>query len=160
MKYSSVGFSELEIPLERNLVIYLTECKHRCKNCHTPYAQEIYGDELIDYFTDIVIAYKNMITCVVFMGEGNETEKEHMEFDYYNNYIHSLGIKTALYSGRNCEIEDWMKQFDYIKIGSYDEKYGALTERTTNQKLYKKINDNYKDITNIFWDKNIFKYKE
>lgn len=160
MKYSSVGFSELEVPMERNLVIYLTQCKNKCKNCHTPYAREDFGDELEKYFEKIIELYKSMITCVCFMGEGTESQKEHEEFNRYNKYLHSIGLKTALYSGRNCNIEEWMKSFDYIKLGEYKEEYGPLTENTTNQRLYKKIDGVYVDITKFFWNEENFIYKE
>ena len=153
MKYALCGYSELEIPDEQNLVIYITNCQNHCVGCHTPYMNEDYGDLLSEYFMDIYEAYKRQISCVCFMGEGKNTEDNHEEFKKYCEIIHNDNKLTALYSGRNCEIEEWMKCFDYIKIGSYVEKYGPLTKSTTNQKLYKNINDEYIDITSKFWKK-------
>ena len=153
MKYALCGYSELEIPDEQNLVIYITNCQNHCVGCHTPFMNEDYGDLLSDYFMEIYEAYKEQITCVCFMGEGKNTEGNHKEFKEYCEIIHNDNKSTALYSGRNCEIEEWMKCFDFIKIGPYIEKYGPLTKNTTNQRLYKKIDDDYFDITSKFWKK-------
>lgn len=84
------------------------------------------------------------------MGEGKNTIEEHDEFNNYCNILHKMNKKNALYCGRNCSIEDWMKCFDYVKTGSYIESKGSLYSKNTNQKLYKKENDSYKDITHIF----------
>lgn len=151
MKYALCGFSELEIPNERNLVIYITNCQNNCIGCHTPYMRDDYGDYLETYFNELYEAYKTSITCVCFMGEGYNTTENHDEFKKYCDIIHNDNKHTALYSGRDCNIEEWMNCFDYIKIGPYIEKFGPLTSRTTNQKLYKKTDDKYIDITSIFW---------
>ncbi len=151
MYYNNVGVSELEIPLEKSLVIYISQCTNNCLNCHTPYMKEKYGDSLNKYFREIYLVYKNYITCVCFMGEGLNNQKTKEEFKKYCDIIHNDHKLTALYSGRDCLIEDWMEIFDYVKIGSYKEKYGPLTKKTTNQRLYKKINNQYKDITYLFW---------
>ena len=151
MKYALCGFSELEIPDERNLVIYISNCQNHCPGCHTPYLNDDYGDELSKFFDEIYEAYKDQITCVCFMGEGKNTSQEHNEFNYYCNIIHKDKKLAALYSGRDCEIEEWMKCFDYVKIGPYIQKYGPLKKKTTNQRLYKKDNDKYIDITYKFW---------
>ena len=58
---------------------------------------------------------------------------------------------TALYCGRDSQIENWMEKFNYIKIGSYQEEKGPITKQTTNQKLFKKENNKYVDITYMFW---------
>ena len=49
----------------------------------------------------------------------------------YAQKLHSANILSCLYSGRDCDIEDWMQAFDYIKIGSYKEELGLLFECTT-----------------------------
>lgn len=151
MYYANVGLSELEIPNEKSLVIYISECQNCCKNCHTPYLQKKYGDYLKDNFDKFYNIYKNYITCVCFMGEGKENIDVKNEFKYYCNIIHSDNLKTALYSGRDCDIEEWMNIFDYIKLGSFQEDRGSLNSKYTNQILYKKIDNYYKDITNLFW---------
>ena len=44
-----------------------------------------------------------------------------------------------------------LENFDYIKVGRYDEFLGPLNSRTTNQRLYKVIDGRLFDITNRFW---------
>ncbi len=63
-----------------------------------------------------------------------------MEKNYINiyKYVHKINLKAALYSGRNTVIEEWMKIFDYIKLGSYKEEQGPIYNKKTNQRLYKK----------------------
>ena len=61
--------------------------------------------------------------------------------------------KVGWYSGKDQLPEFFsLKNFDYVKIGSYREECGPLKSRTTNQRLYK-INDgkNLQDITEKFW---------
>lgn len=86
------------------------------------------------------------------MGEGKNTKEEHVQLNNYCSILYKINKKVALYCGRNCDIEDWMYNFDYIKIGSYIENNGSIYSRNTNQKLYKKENDLYKDITYLFWN--------
>lgn len=42
--------------------------------------------------------------------------------------------------------------FDYVKLGSYQETRGSLYNKNTNQRLYKKIDSKYKNITKLFWN--------
>lgn len=150
LHYASVGISELEIPMKKSLTIYISNCQHRCKNCHTPFLHDLYGDKLKDNFDMIFNVYFNYFDVVCFMGEGGETIEDKDELIKYCEYIHSKNKLTALYSGRDCDIEDWMKSFDYIKIGSYQEDKVPITKCTTNQKLFQKEGKKYKDITYIF----------
>ncbi len=154
LMYASVGISELEMPTKKSLVIYISNCQHRCRNCHTPYLQNCYGDLLKENFETIFNVYYEYFDIVCFMGEGKETEEDKKEMLDYCTFIHSRKKMTALYCGRNCQVENWMDKFDYIKIGSYQEEKGPITESTTNQKLLKKENNKYVDITYIFWKLN------
>ena len=108
IRYASVGLSEREILCEQNLVIYITECQNNCVGCHNPYMHDKYGDYLSDYFDEIFETYKSYITCVCFMGEGLNSNLTRKELIDYCSVIHQNGKKTALYSGRDCDIEDWM----------------------------------------------------
>lgn len=64
-------------------------------------------------------------------------------------------IRTGWYSGRSRLAKEIEKSnFDYIKIGPYLKHLGGLKESTTNQRLYKKVdNSNFVDITSRFWKK-------
>ena len=88
-----------------------------------------------------------------FMGEGEQSEIVRRELLAYVQESHNRGYTCCLYSGRDVEIEEWMKVFDYVKIGSYQKDKGALCERTTNQHMWKRMNNgSYEDITYQFWN--------
>ena len=85
------------------------------------------------------------------MGEGQERDRH--QLIEANKYIKKRGLKTCLYSGRDVTIEEWMKVFNYIKIGSFQKDKGPLYSKKTNQRLYKLAGDDDKaeDITYLFW---------
>ena len=70
-------------------------------------------------------------------------------------YIHQRypQYKVGWYSGRMRVTSDVDKNdFDYIKVGPYISHLGGLKDRTTNQRLYKKVaNGEFEDITPRFW---------
>lgn len=155
LKYVEASLSYKEIPKEVSLVVYISGCTQKCKSCHTPWLQKYeYGSNLIENYKDLVDLYFSYITCVCFLGEGLNTKIEHQEYIEICKYIHSKGLKVGLYCGRDTNIEKWMYCFDYVKIGAYQESRGSLYNKNTNQKLYKKENNKYKDITKLFWNSN------
>ena len=83
------------------------------------------------------------------------------EIDKFARFVHEeRGLLVGWYSGRDkiSELID-VRNFDFIKIGHYDEKLGGLNYASTNQIMYKV--EHYKegfDLTNIterFWKKKI-----
>lgn len=152
-----VGFSE--IPDEITLCINISNCPCHCKGCHSPYLAEDIGKELtIDSLHELISNNKG-ITCVSFMG-GDSSPKDINKLAQYIKEEFP-DIKVAWYSGKPT-ISPWisLKYFDYIKIGSYIETLGPLNSKTTNQRMYKIVHDNYEygdqgieleDITYKFW---------
>lgn len=141
----------LEVPNEVCLNFHIAECQNRCKNCFSPHLWNSTGVSLIEIYHSILEAYSKKISCVCFLGEGLNSKDEHKEFKTICEQIHKSGFKTCLYSGRDCIIEDWMNIFDFIKLGSYNDKCGDLSCPTTNQRLYRKASHGYDDITYLFW---------
>lgn len=153
LKYIEFGVSHMEVPGESCLCIYISGCTNNCTNCHYPELQSPTEGEILEkYFDDIVDLYRKQITCVCFMGEGECSEESRKELVMYVRKLHAKNILSCLYSGRDCEIEKWMSDFDFIKLGSYKEEYGSLLECTTNQKLFMKIANEYQDNTKKFWE--------
>lgn len=151
--YTEIGLSPYEVPNESSLCIYISGCCNRCKNCHYPLLQNTdYGLILKKFYKNIIELYKNQATCVCFLGEGKNKDEEHTEFEIIVKHVKKLGLKTCLYCGRDVEIENWMGIFDYVKLGSYNEALGDLSNPTTNQKLFKKTLNGYEDITHLFWE--------
>jgi anaerobic ribonucleoside-triphosphate reductase activating protein len=106
---------------------------------------------LLESFTDILQLYLNYAECVCFLGEGANTSAEQEEFQKMVRIIQKHHLKTCLYSGRDTEIEEWMKIFDFIKLGSYREEFGGLDSITTNQMFFEKYENGYVNQTHLFW---------
>lgn len=139
----SVVFSE--IPDEITLAFNISGCQNRCIGCHTPYLRENIGEELNENTLKTYIQKNSGISCVCFMGEGND----HEALINLAKFIHANfpDLKVALYSGRVSVEDDMYDVFDYIKVGPYIEALGPLNSKTTNQRLYK----HKEDITYKFW---------
>lgn len=149
--YTEVCLSPYEVPEHKSICIYISGCLNKCAECHYPLLQRMdYGDILYDKFINIIDLYRTYATCVCFLGEGKNTIEEHNEFNKMIAYAHQKGLKTCLYCGRDTIIESWMKNFDYIKLGSYQVSLGGLSNISTNQKMLQKINNDYIDITYKF----------
>ncbi|NBI59464.1 hypothetical protein D3Z53_15675 [Lachnospiraceae bacterium] len=152
LRYIEFGLSHIEVPGEAALCIYISGCQNHCPDCHYPELQSPYEGEILKiYFDSILDLYCTQTTCICFMGEGEDSEDTRQELVSYTKRSHSRGFKCCLYSGKDTNIETWMQAFDYIKTGSYKKEQGALNSRTTNQRMYEKVDDIYIDITNIFW---------
>lgn len=150
--YTEAGLSHLEVPNETALCIYISGCPNRCVDCHYPQLQlSDYGDILKHHFLKLIDLYAHAATCVVFLGEGKSTADDRVELLYYCGLTHARNMKTCLYSGRDTYIEGWMQKFDYIKLGRFNSQYGPLNARTTNQRMFKKTQGRYTDITHQFW---------
>lgn len=168
VKYYNVEVVFEEIPTEISLAINITNCQNRCPGCHSPYLQNDVGTELTNHELDNLIKASPGITCVVFMGEGNDIQTIE---DLSSMVQHKYKLKTALYSGREYDqIEDHVwNSFDYVKVGPYKKEFGPLNDPNTNQRLYRMIKVEWlgvntavkEDITHKFWkwnDKTIEDY--
>lgn len=148
-----------EIPDEICLSFNISNCQNRCVGCHSPELRQDIGEVLTVESLAQAIKANDGITCVLFLGEGNDTH----ELLALSNAAHDLGLKSALYSGREydeIEPEIW-ETFDYVKVGPYVKLFGPLNAPTTNQRLYKLThvasNNSFPenvqkvDITEKFW---------
>ena len=152
LRYTEAGLSYLEVPEEISLCIYISGCRNNCPHCHYPELKLFdFGHPLKNNFNLLIDVYSSQISCVCFLGEGQNTQQEHEEFFYFTECTNLAGLKTCLYSGRNIFPEDWMKIFDYVKTGSYAKHMGALFSPKTNQRFYLKRNNIFEDVTKKFW---------
>ena len=158
MKVASYDIVFQEIPGEVTLALNLSNCPCHCPGCHSPHLAEDIGEPVTEELLDSLIGrYKGLITCVAFMGGDAEPE----EVAKWANYIHQLPItnhqsvlRTAWYSGRTSYPRN-PRALDYVKLGPYIESLGGLKSPTTNQRLYKREDDSWIDITSVFWKKNL-----
>lgn len=95
MYYAMAGISELEIPKEKSLVIYISECQNRCLGCHTPFLHYKYGDRLIDNFEDIFYLYYDYFDVLCLLGEGKCGIEEKMKLIIIVN-LHISILKSLL----------------------------------------------------------------
>lgn len=152
MKYVDTLVSFSEIPDEITLCINISNCPNKCEGCHSPWLQKNIGIELNNYELYDIINKNSGISCVCFMGGDSDPE----EINDLAIKIKSKNLKVGWYSGKS-EISDKIniKNFDYIKIGPYLKDKGPLSDKNTNQKMYKIIHftgmNSLKDITYKFW---------
>jgi anaerobic ribonucleoside-triphosphate reductase activating protein len=144
-----------EIPDRVTLAVDISNCQGNCEGCHSPFLREDIGEALTNDVIDSLVKDNFGVNCFLFLGEG----KDLPTLLKLAEHVKSIGLKAALYSGRQ-EVEDAIYQtFDYVKVGPYMAKFGPLNERTTNQRLYEVSHDGdsfrKKDITSRFWHRGI-----
>ena len=149
MKVASYDIVFQEIPEEVTLALNISQCPCHCQGCHSPHLAEDIGEQLTtELLQNLLDRYRSAVTCVCIMG-GDAMPYEVNE---WLAYIHGLGKKTGWYSGRDTkapEVAD--DNLDYLKIGSYIEEKGGLKQPTTNQRLYRRSDNDWEDITSVFW---------
>lgn len=148
--YNSMVVFE-EIPDEITLAINITNCPCRCRGCHSKFLWEDIGTELTVKELDSLIDKNRGITCVCFMGGDNDPRIINEYAFYLKNF---KNLKVGWYSGRSS-VPNYIliKNFDFIKLGRYDENLGGLDKKTTNQKFYTVENGEMVDKTFMFWKK-------
>lgn len=151
-----IGFSE--IPDEITLCINISNCPCKCVNCHSPYLAEDIGEELTCSKLEELLKANKGITCVSFMG-GDIDPGEIVGLAKYIKTFYP-GLKVAWYSGRQELPKHFnLEPFNFIKLGPYIEELGGLDSKTTNQKMYQRVNkefddiylNGFEDITYKFW---------
>lgn len=151
IKYVDTKIVFQEVPDEVSLAINLSNCPCHCKGCHSPYLAEDVGKVLTLDVLEYLIKKNQGITCVSFMGGDNDTVRIDGLAEFVRKCFPSL--KVAWYSGRD-ELSEYIyiSNFDYIKLGHYDEECGPLNNPNTNQRMYKISKGELIDITNRFWN--------
>ena len=140
-----------EIPQCVTLAVTISNCPFHCNGCHSDYLREDFGEELTEVGIDMLIKKNSGINCFLFLGDGKDIDgicklSNHIKRNYQN-------IKTAIYSGYDYIVQEYIEVFDYIKIGKYIEKYGPINMKSTNQRLYLVNDGKIKDITSVFWNR-------
>lgn len=157
LKYVDYSVVFQEVPGEVSLAFTISNCQGNCAGCHSPHLREDIGQDLERDLPNLLDKYDGMITCVLFLGEGNDP-------DALWNCIEMAHqrYKTALYSGKETVIEALrggltVRYLDYLKVGSYKDECGPISSPTTNQRFYsmKVIGDQLitRDDTHLFWRK-------
>lgn len=158
LKYVDAKVVFAEVPDEVTLAINISNCPCQCKGCHSSYLAENIGKPLTPMNMRTLLLINKGISCIAFMG-GDSDPKYLNGIAKWIRRNEFRNLKIAWYSGRQelaKEIE--LKNFDYIKLGSYIKEKGPLNNPNTNQKFYEinrlnKIPEKFtmKDITYKFW---------
>jgi len=150
IKYLSYAITFAEVPDEVSLCFTISNCGFHCKDCHSPELQGDVGKRLMEDIDALLSQYSGRITCVCFLGQGNDANEMSQLVDICNGY----GLKTALYTAYRYNPYSKIR-WDYLKVGEYDESKGPLSSPRTNQRMYKCVGNGriYEDITYRFWKK-------
>ena len=160
LKVASFDIVFQEIPGEVTLALNLSNCPCHCPGCHSPHLAEDIGEPLdAALLDDLIGRYKGLITCVAFMGGDAAPEEVAKWAEWIKNHQspitnHQSVLRTAWYSGRPATPESFtfhLSPFTFVKLGPYIESLGGLKSPTTNQRLYKRVGDEWMDITSSFW---------
>lgn len=151
LKYYNYLIGLQEIPDEVSLVINISNCPFKCKGCHAEMLRKDVGDPLDKKALDALISpLQKKITCVVFMGGDIAPDEINSLAAHIRAYYPML--KIGWYSGDDTiGVFTEYPNFDYIKIGPYKRKYGPLTSKTTNQRMFRLTPGGLEDITHRFW---------
>lgn len=135
LKYQGYSVVFQEVPGEISLAFNISGCPYRCKGCHSPHLWDDIGRNLSEDFEVALNEYQNKITCVCFMGGDQGLN----EIGRYCDIAHDRGLKTCIYTGAESIPKDYVRCFDYIKVGPYIEERGGLNKETTNQRMFRMI---------------------
>lgn len=151
LRYSHYDIVMQEVPNETTLAIDITGCPYKCPGCHSPFLWKYFGEVLNDNLENLILKYKDYITCVCFMGGDQNIE----DLISACRTVKSYGLKTCVYSGSNnkYKFDSMLELLDYLKIGPYMQYYGGLDQITTNQRFYKIKDKELLDITYKFQEK-------
>ena len=154
LKYVNTDVVFQEIPDEVTLAINISGCPCRCPGCHSHYLWEDIGLPLdTDAVDDFAAHLSADITCIAFMGGDADPKGVNLLAQYIHEEYPRL--KVAWYTGRiRVPAAVNKSDFDYIKVGPYIRHLGPLKQPTTNQRLYRQMDDGtFEDITYRFWRK-------
>ena len=149
MKYVDVKEVFAEIPDEITLAISISGCPIQCKGCHSQYLWEDTGQELTPEVLSTLLDQHFGVSCICFMGGDQDPAGINQLASWTRT---NSKVKVAWYSGRvNLAPQIELSNFDYLKIGPYDEHCGPLNVRTTNQHFYQVLDGDLHEITHRFW---------
>lgn len=150
LRYWDYALTFAEIPDEISVCVDVTGCPFRCEGCHSPWLRKDIGQELTEDAVAEMLKRHPDATCVCLMGG----DSDHGAVAELADRIHeAFGLKTAMYSGSDSYDAGLAEHLDYYKVGAWKAEFGPLTDRRTNQRLYKMEGGKPTDITYEFWRK-------
>ena len=148
LKYQDTLVTFTEVPDEISLCFNIANCPCGCQGCFEPWLAEDRGEPLTTASVQRELLKHPHITCICWMGGDREPETlATLTTTLRRIFPH---LKFAMYSGRAQGVPALYEALDYYKIGPYMPAFGPLNRRTTNQRFYKKVKNEWLDITSKF----------
>ena len=135
LKYLGYSIVFQEVPNEVTLAINISGCPHRCEGCHSEYLWRYEGDYISDDLETIIQKYKDLITCVCFMGGDRSPKRINHLLQFVKE---EYDLKTAWYSGAD-KLNRYVSfaNLNYFKLGPFRKDLGGLDKYPlTNQRMY------------------------
>lgn len=127
-----------EVPDELSLAISISGCNLGCNGCHSSETwDKSYGSELTDIILRNLLTKHKYISCLL-IYDGMHNVDRLIEL---LAIAKSFNLKTAMYTGLEHLEPELLAMLDYYKLGKYNKNLGGLSSPSTNQKLYKSINN-------------------
>lgn len=153
IKYESTLVTFTEVPDEIALCFNISGCPCFCEGCFEPWLKDDIGIKLTAAVLEDEIASHPHITTVCFMGGDRYYEAlTTLITEVQQRYPQ---LKWAMYSGRTDIPPSLKSLLDYYKVGPYIAKYGPLDNINTNQRMYRKKDGMWEDITFRFQKKKV-----
>lgn len=153
LKYTTYDIVFQEFPDEVTLAVNLSLCPNGCPGCHSAYLQDDLGEELTaTRLRALIDSYDGSITCVALMGGDNDPQAViNLLSEVRRHYGDRL--RTGWYSGRTWQPAPatLAQALNYLKLGPYVARLGALDSPHTNQRFYRVESDgSLSDLTSRF----------
>ena len=134
LRYSAEQVVFQEVPGEVALAYTITGCPVGCKGCHSVDSWPVGSGEQLtaDYFAARLAQYRNLITCVLFLGGEWQPETLIARLQQARN----AGLQTCLYTGYDDVSLQIKQHLTYLKTGPWVASLGGLDSSSTNQKFY------------------------
>ena len=127
-----------EVPDELSLAISISGCNLGCNGCHSSETwDKSYGSELTDTILCNLLTKHKHISCLLIYDGMHHVDR----LIELLAIAKSFNLKTAMYTGLEHLEPELLAMLDYYKLGKYDKNLGGLSSPSTNQKLYKSINN-------------------
>lgn len=148
IKYESSLVAFTEVPDEISLCFNISGCPCSCEGCFEPWLREDIGEYLTYDVIETLLKKNKYITCICFMGGDRYYDDiAALTMELKKNYPK---LKFAMYSGRQEMNPFLSKILDFYKVGPFIKSCGPMNKKTTNQRFYKKVNDDWVDLTYRF----------
>lgn len=131
LRFTDEQIAFQEVPNEVSLAFTIAGCTLGCKGCHSSYSwQANQGTALTPvYLQHRLDSYKNLISCVLFLGGEWQPEALISLLELSRN----AGLNTCLYTGLDDVSSELKQQLTYLKTGRWLSERGGLDSPSTNQ---------------------------